>query len=1542
MNNFDKAAWTNRAQEKWQTWWRDRLRAKSLSVTDLAGASEFPDESGGAWRNSLDLFLKGDVAGLQRVFSPGRKTKHSPEERLAKLAKAVSRKDDLIDAGRLWDLLREVQQDQPVRDLAEDPWHPAFAYVPDNAISIPAAWPASRSSREGEPLANLVKRIHDSTTGFHSSRGGSWVWLLGPEGSGRRHAGAQLRVAVQKDSPNAKVVFLDGIPPGGWDRFQEGNPGAIVIAAAENKPSLRGDSRLAAIEIELDAWGGHHVTACAKQLLEGGFVDEAAFKRLEVFGQRAVEQPELLGPDKRPTAVIALAAQVVAGAAPATPQEVRRTLRDAAWQAVLARLPDSDALRRDGQRLVSAFWALRLKESVDGRWWRATRAEAEAGLAAAAQKAWKLSAVRGIDTLLAALDHEKSKEKRSLILRRIGELARGDGAVLLEELATAGLFIAQGLDVEPGDRVLALLDATSELPDTVSPTVLADCANVDIPREWALHGHDANRVMQLLANCPLRVRPFAWRWLLEFAWQRRETLSDQWVRDHLVKAWAGVVLAELHGFGDVATHDPADGRHQGDSATRLLRDISVYWSGVLPDLDPQQPLAAIQHHVEPSVRQLLLHWLELRIRVAAEDDLPEWRSARWVPRALLGTLVHRVRGLGRSAEHAQFDEYAAITLWWLAPGQLLALRPGEVAVAYQEVWQIGTSERLQCQVRRAERGDRQAQAWLAGDWLDFGESGFPQDKDAGQSWLRTPVAVRLRWMRELVGGEPRVVPLLNWCLRYGEDHKEVAASEHWDVICAILERQPRDRLEEVVADVALPWKPNWRGLHGFRLYDGIRLAERFGFADILRSALETPQRWLDQQRAVRHRGKIVLHAPRAEESHLDGTALAFRSDVGTWEGLQSAEEFAHAAACALFRLGHPEHLVKRWTDVADWILPQALLSDLAALTHYLSRHVYELSSSKLAISPTVAAEGLSWLAQVAEDRELQIGFWVNELRGDEPRPPSVEVELGLLHRLAVDPRRLDIAAHELRPRFVLHGDSDRTSDNFWTRVSTPAAIDPLPEVRLAVVLLHALWLWAKPPLPAALAGWLDELEAAGPNYERQQLTDVPVAHWSEQYGLRKIAVARAAQAAQALLAFGDDTPLRDWIASLEVRNNKNWFENEKLDAVSRAVNSEERFAERAFRYAAAHPGPAVRQGEVDADRVLAKLEPGYTHPPRAAANWVAVELLQAPSAVCRRFMKSSRHEGDVRFLPVLRRLLGEATTFSQRMWYARRIHQLDPRDPSLVAGIKEWLGKMPKPFAGTARLEDALWQEDLVCGFEDFLSLAGKLWRLGTLEREELRAGVHRLASLIPQLHSMDDELDDMEGDSNENDATALARHQRQKTNENNRVLRSMAGKLLDLAVELEDLGLAEHVARCNGRADDYRLNLLTPAAEQEQAWLAAVQILDDEGDFVTAETNDRELAALQLADRGSCTDAVRKFAEHRLRRLLLAPGATRDIVFVMEIFHRLGSEDWSRAVGSLPPHLRTVVQAQALAFEYCKGRSTALLDDILMHLANESLEDQI
>jgi hypothetical protein len=721
------------------------------------------------------------------------------------------------------------------------------------------------------------------------------------------------------------------------------------------------------------------------------------------------------------------------------------------------------------------------------------------------------------------------------------------------------------------------------------------------------------------------------------------------------------------------------------------------------------------------------------------------------------------------------------------------------------------------------------------------------------------------------------------------------------------------------------------------------LAERFGFVELLKSALEAPQRWLDHQRALRYRGTLRLYVPHDDEFRAARLTQAFCSDTRTWDGLDHVEDFAHTAACALFRLGEREYLLKRWTNLPDWKLPQGLLSDLSALTPSISFDVYDHTLEGVSVlNPTAAAEGLAWLAKSAEDRDLQFANVERALTHQDREPPRIEAEIKCLHALATDPRRMDVAAFETQRYLRLGGDTEGTSKRFWACASQPAEHDPPPDARLAAILVHALWLWAKPPLPAELFTWLTELEARLPRYGLLPRAVAPVASWQAHDDLQEVANARAAKAAGALLALGDNTPLSDWIAGLANNGDSNWFARARLDAVGKAVKGDEALAIRAFRYAVAHPGPVVRHGEVDADRVLHELEPSYPMPPRAAAGWVPAELVHAPTPVCWRLLKASRHEGDLRFLPVLRSVHAEAASFSEQMWYARRIHQLDRQDPSLAVGIKEWLGRLPRPFAGTASLDDAQWRENPVCGFEDFLALAGKLWRAGDLTREELRAGVHRLASLIPPPTPVADEGAVAEGDLDLDGAMNAARHERHKVEANNRSLGALPDKLLDLAVELEGVGLGEHINRVTGKPKEHRLGVLVPELELQRRWLADVQILDQEGELLTVETSNREQSAGRLAYRGLDSPAVRTFAEHRLKRLVAGSADVRDIAYVMEIFHRLGDEDWKRGLLLVPPDRRALVQAEALAMGWSSGRSAASLDNILMDLAGDSPADRM
>jgi hypothetical protein len=315
-----------------------------------------------------------------------------------------------------------------------------------------------------------------------------WVWVIGPTGSGRRHAAAGLVAALGEENVACPILRLDGQPEEGWERYRDRRPDAVVVAVAENRPLLNRRANIGDAELMLGPWGGREVRFCAARLRELGHVDEQAFARMDALGARAEADPEMIGPDRRPSAVLRLVAAVRDGATPATPQDVRTMLRDMAWRTAVERLPEHDVLRDDGHRLLSALWQGRLTNARNGQWWRMSRQEASEALADAARTVWKAAAVRSIDATLAAIRSEKSKYQKGLLIDRAVRLVRLNGDVILDSWVDCGVLRLKGDEVEAADQVQALLLATATLPVALSVAVVSDPVNLAVPREWALQG----------------------------------------------------------------------------------------------------------------------------------------------------------------------------------------------------------------------------------------------------------------------------------------------------------------------------------------------------------------------------------------------------------------------------------------------------------------------------------------------------------------------------------------------------------------------------------------------------------------------------------------------------------------------------------------------------------------------------------------------------------------------------------------------------------------------------------------------------------------------------------------------------------------------------------------------------------------------------------------------------------------------------------------------------------------------------------------------
>lgn len=1527
MPTFDKATWTAAAGQAWHAWWTEQLAVRRITVAELAQGSYAKDESVDSWRNTLDAMIKGDAQAIRRAFSPARETKVGPEVHLPRLCAVLSAKGPPVAVEQLWEQLDIARTGRSTVAAAAVPWHPAFAHVDAERMTVPAVLPlpSGRDTvKENEcPAQAWAKMIASRLSGATSKP--MWIWVTGKPGSGRRHAAREIARLCHEVSPEVVFEVLEVEPAGGWSRVRAAKPSTYIVAVAEETPSGVGGFDNLDVEVAPRPWTAREVELCAAKLLELSRIDALAHAKLVEFANRAGADPELLGPDKRPVAVVQLLAEIVAGGAPTSAGSVRQTLRGAGWAKLAASMPEAHYLRTHGQALMQQLWAASIAHAPDGKWWRLTRDAAQTMLGAADNAAARLVAAEHIDELRTRLDKEREVEKRKRLSAQIVNIAFRSGNVLIESLIRTGCLVESEGHLEPVDRNLALLDAASVPPVAISTAVLIDFRNLDLAREWGLAEHKIGNFVAAALACPEHVRPFAWRWILEFAWAQRSRLTTEEIRQFVVPAWAGVLLSEMHGYGDLAVHSwTAAQRGTGDTVA-LLREVSLEWSGILPDLDPVRPFQSLTGWVLPQDLRRLERWLAFRVKLTQQVSDPLW-PASWLPLALVAALGYASY---RKADPAQLDLHAGKALWYLAPGQLLALQPGHVTEAGLEEWQSHLKARLDCQAARAERGDESARAWMAGEHIPTGaRGGTDPAADPLLPWSRVPIADRLKWLRLRARGEEREVALLNLCFTWGCRSVEPKPADHWSDFCAILERQPRDQLEARVAELALPWRPNWREFKDLTIADGLRLAERFGFTQILVDALEAPQRWLNLQGAARVRGKIRLAAPESNRHDENWAIRAFLSEESTWGGLAVAEAMANSAAAALHRLGQPQHLQRRWSSLPDWELPQALRDQMASLGGDKFGYGFEFDSHNLTpMDAPAAAEGVEWLRSASSPDGHNLVWWWTGGRTVAGHT-GVWEELGLLYRLAVAPGRFDVAGRDLSHRYRGGDEPGNPSTHFWRWAGSPREEDLDHLARLPHILAHALWLWAIPQLPHALAKWSASLRKRFSPIEMIRLpADTSLATWDDDHGLKNAAYDRLTAAAQALLALHDDTPLQDWVASLNApeREPRNWFRASQATVVARAVLGDKGVAVRAFRLALRAQPTHDEFGRAPIATLLDILIRNYKEAKAPVPDWLLKELASAPQAVALRFLRDGEPKHDDRYLPLLRSVLAGSDTLTEQLWCASAIRALEPGDPQLGKLLLRWLEESPDPFSGPSHLNYGIFRTPPSGGYADNLAMCVELWRAGQLPEARLRRGLHRISALMPEVLPATSVSD--YGTFDPDPVVRQAKELRFG-------LELACDHLLRLAFDLGDRDLAERAAEYLRPHQDYRKDDVRRVFASGAELVAAMTAQPGEPPRCLSDLLGPEDAALRLVGMPEFAAQVLDFALQRLQRLLDVPADPRELGYVLLIFRRLGDSEWQRAIEMVPPSVRTEVLAATVAMGWDHQHADDYLNRVLPMVA--------
>ncbi len=1562
MTTFNFDLWTRAAMHYWTQWWSDRLQRCGLNKAEFASATRMGDEDLRAWANTAMGFLKGNQIELKRVFCPTRKTKQAPNDRLAKIAAATTVAGEApLTVSDLWAALGAAVSQRDTAPAAPNPWHPAFPQVPHDRIEVAAALPPVIGRSDVEAIGT----VEEWAKALLSRRfgGGAWLWVVGRPGSGRKHVARQLVESVRVIDPKIDVMVETAEPIAGWERFRSTNPNAVVVAVAHRRPESSRKDHQADQELYPKMWGHVELAAAAQQLQSGGFISNDQHTLLAKFAERVKHDSELLGPDKRPAAVVQVAAEVLGGAIVDSPRSVRANLRQVTWSGILGRLPQGHFCRPAIGRLLALFWSERIASSAQSDWRRVPRDEAIRLMSVAMERCWPDEMLQSVDALAQALSQERlgSKERKDLA-QRLQLVVRKDGAALLEDFLTCSALARDGEFVTSPEPAGALLAATAILPTTLAPVVLADPDNSEIACEWALSGHDPMTVAGLLASVPTHVRPFSSMWLLAFAWAARQGLSSKWVARYLQNEWATALLATIYGFGDPDSYSVWSGRRHGDAAISLLQNASLHWSGQLVDLNPANPQSDLERHLPASCRVLLRQWLALRERVWRADTA-WYRAQDWLPR-ILATVAAHSRGEVAALDDADqgttnadgptaakpveidLNRLTAEALWWLAPGQLLGLANGEIQDE-RRPFSLKLAERIDCQVRRAESGDVAAQDWLAGEHLAVDEAReWPivvrakPGEDALDTWTRAPAENRLRWLLDRATGRPRELAVLIALLSWQFSDQPFDGSKHRAVVFGILDRQPRPRLHELVRNIALPWA---RGRPAIEVFDnnwGLKLAEHCRFADILTEALEAPQRWLAPQRAVRVRGEVVLEITDKARRDQHWWCYRLESGAATWGRFAAADAFAHAAAVALHRLGQPEALRQRWAALPEWALPAELDADLQALAqHAPPQYVERVWHGEKPLDAEQLLAGRAWLEEQGEFIRTNGTPLALFGRQNKLERPDLEGEFKELLDLAVVKGRFDVAAANSHWHHHARLKDFDPSGHFWTCASRPREHDLDVDQRHAPILQHAIWLWTRPPLPGPLADWLASLKEGEREFTPGYLRRKSVAPWDRNNELVQLALDRASRAAVALSELGDATPLVDWVAHISHRDDDddNWFQASKLHAQGKRITESAALGTHAWQLALQMPDSRGKGegGLTVAEHVLDNLSPRWASPPQPLADWVLDAVLAAPTATVWRFIHHRSNEDlkDRRFLPLLRQLHRDVTSVAQRTWLAQHIECLEPNDTGLLDAVSAWLATASEPFAGPEKLIDAATRHPIpLGGFSDLLVAAKRLWLAGRLDVNTLHDGLLRLALRFPPDVPLTD--DDSFGLYDEpqagDDSDRLAAFFRRRDRERMLALRQIPQRLVDLAIELGDQALAERVCVVLGKHGAKQLGRVRSHFVDDDDLARPLQLLDRNEPLTSNVALETELSAMRLALRHAHTDDVRRYANERWDRQLAEGAADRDIAYMLMMFQYLGPADWDAAVGRIPADRVAAVLVEGLAQGFTRGMSDSALQHVL------------
>jgi hypothetical protein len=1042
-------------------------------------------------------------------------------------------------------------------------------------------------------------------------------------------------------------------------------------------------------------WAASEVAQVTEELALLGVLQTDSVEKMRAFASAVAADPELLGSDRRPPAVLAQLARAGTEGVPADRRDARSRTVAAAWRQGLVRLAEADPLRNLDEKVLAAFWAHRVATTNVVDWTSLTEEEAFSCARAVAMRG-RFRRDADLTVLVAELEKATSRERLRARQAIDHRLALDEPAHLVERMVVAGW-----LDREPGggwkarDPELACTAAALGLAEDKRPCLAPAMADAlsgqTVAQELGFVGVSADKFAGMSRHWPAAAGLEGARLRILHA----AALSDAELRDAdlhaLAPDWAALLLADLGGVGAWTTlAGTVPWTEEVGPVLRALARLSIRASGIWPDLDAEAPNRVLDALVTQDVAAVIAAWEQ--VRDAADAQAKCTGEAPCQPYWL------RARDGDDNVEHR-----TARRLRKLAPGQTLPWHVSDARAAQNWMRATKVPDWTKAMVLRAERDER-ARAWLAGEHIPmragdrrgYSTPDLQANAPDAAVWRTASCQARLRWIAARARGAPeeRARALVaTEDLGWNSSSRELRISgEIWSDWLRVLQTQPRDHVaKELIAVLTRQGNAEW--LHGLADDTALRLARELGLREVLIEVLRTPGRWLATARAFRWGGREFVQG----EGRLRFVPRGSMEDAEGWAELDLWEDLAHRAAIELWLVGDRDALRARWRDGLGWTLPQRLRADLEALS--ITKAAGRRSLATVAASSPDRDSLLAWLDRLAEvlakgkyrERSMIFG---------RPFDPNRELAEYATQARSDVPLAVQAATanwHRFHP-WLDREPKDRASA--WNEALQTPPESLSPEQRVACFVLDLLACWTRSEVVAPLLPWLKRLVPPS----RAPLRPLRYPDAAELLQAEQRVRTRALEA---MLELGDDWPIEQWLV-LPDRPVP-----DDMRSLDQKLAADDGILRRALH--ASSPGSPGRQ------RVLVKA--GLMQPPPA---WlVDVALTEGTRAIERAAEAIGRIGATAKLHRRLAELATDRPERTGRLWVLREI---EPDCAEWPAHVREWLLTDPAPFAGRGDMDRWSSQDG---GFLLLFTEASRLVGTG-LASDEWRRGLQRLRSLWP------------------------------------------------------------------------------------------------------------------------------------------------------------------------------------------------------------------